>query len=96
MSQAIAADIKGQVADNLAAALDRLAEQHARKAVQARPEWMRDNAIRAEYFGDMSRTSYWVLTKRPDFPKARLIGDGIKIRRRSEIEQWIADQPEVA
>ena len=49
-----------------------------------------------EYFGGCSRAHYWKVTKKPDFPKARQISPRIRVRNRFEIEEWLAEQPEVA
>ena len=84
---------KDQALENMAEALRRIAEQHAEHYVNVRPELMRDTEIRSEYFGGISRSHYWALTKRPDFPKAIILSPKIKLRRRSEIEAWLSAQP---
>jgi predicted DNA-binding transcriptional regulator AlpA len=81
---------------NLIEALDRLMAHHAQAAARDRPELLRDPDIRREYFGDCSRTQYWTITKSPGFPRAIEISPRIKLRRRSEIEAWLAQLPAVA
>jgi hypothetical protein len=88
----------GQVraVESLADAINQLMEQHAREVVRDRPEWLRDRDIMREYFGGCSRQHYWLVTKQPDYPKARQISPRVKVRNRFEIEAWLADRPEVA
>jgi predicted DNA-binding transcriptional regulator AlpA len=82
-------------AANLVAALDRLMAQHAATAARERPEMMLDRDIRAEYFGGISRSTYWAITKRDDFPKAIEVSHKVKLRRRSEIEAWLSERETV-
>ena len=85
----------GSSVDNLADAISRLMEQHAREVVRDRPEWIRDRDIMREYFGGCSRAHYWKIMKQPDFPKARQISPRIRVRNRFEIEQWLAEREQV-
>jgi predicted DNA-binding transcriptional regulator AlpA len=85
-----------EMVSNLVEALNRLMAHHAQAAARDRPELMRDRDIRREFFGNCSRTQYWAIAKRPDFPKAIEVTPRIKLRRRSEIEAWLAEQPVVA
>jgi hypothetical protein len=97
MSEIIKAEVQYYIAANIAEAIDRLAEQHATAAAKRqKSEWVRDRQIKDEYFPNISRTAYWLLTKRAGFPKARAVSPRIKLRKRAEIEAWIAQQPEVA
>ena len=80
----------------LVEALDQLVEHHAQAAVRDRTELMRDADIRREYFGNCSRTHYWTLAKPPGFPKAIEVSPRIRLRKRSEIERWLAEREQVA
>jgi hypothetical protein len=87
----------GQSAVNsLVEALDRLMESHVQEAVRSRPRWMRDKDIIREYFGNCSRTHYWLITKQPGFPPAREISPRVRVRDRFEVEKWLAARPEGA
>jgi predicted DNA-binding transcriptional regulator AlpA len=85
-----------QAAANLAEALERVMAEHAAHYANVRPELMRDRDIRREYFGGIGRSTYWTLTKRAGFPRAIEVSPKIKLRKRSEIERWLAEQREVA
>ena len=82
--------------NRLIEALDQLVEHHAQAAVRDRTELMRDADIRREYFGDCCRTHFWALTKLPGFPKAIELSPRIRLRKRSQIERWLAEREQVA
>jgi hypothetical protein len=84
------------VVNQLVEALDQLVEHHTQAAVRDRPELMRDADIRREYFGDCCRTHYWQIAKMPGFPKVIEVSPRIRLRRRSEIERWLAEREQAA
>jgi hypothetical protein len=88
----VSPQVKEQIAADLAAALDRLAEQHAAAAVRDRPEYIRRADLRREYLGGCSRAQGWLIEKRPDFPKPISLGPKLALFRRSEVEEWLAKQ----
>ena len=57
---------------------------------------MRDADIRREYFGDCCRTHYWQIAKMPGFPKVIEVSPRIRLRKRSEIERWLAEREQAA
>jgi predicted DNA-binding transcriptional regulator AlpA len=85
-----------KAADTLAEAIEGILTRHAERYANTRPEMMLDRDIRARYFPGLSRTTYWQLTKRPDFPKAAVVSPKVRLRKRVEIERWLAEQPEAA
>ena len=55
------------------------------------PEFMSDPEIRRRFFGGMSRSSYWALSRQPGFPQAFSPHGprGIKLRKVREIREWL-------
>jgi predicted DNA-binding transcriptional regulator AlpA len=90
--QTVQTEVKTQLTDDLAAALDRLAEQHAQAAIKSRSEYIRRAEMRREYLGDCSRAQGYLIERRPDFPKPIELGPKLALFRRSEIEEWLARQ----
>jgi predicted DNA-binding transcriptional regulator AlpA len=88
----VSPQVKEQIAADLAAALDRLAEQHAAAAVRGRSEYIRRADMRRELLGNCSRAQGWLIEKRPDFPKPIALGPKLALFKRSEVEEWLSRQ----
>ena len=53
------------------------------------PELITDPDVRRRFFGNCSRTKFWMLTKEPGFPVAVQIGR-TNYRRVAEVRAWLA------
>jgi hypothetical protein len=76
----------------LAQAIEDLLTRHVERCASPEPEWLSDRLIRARFFGGISRTTYWQITKRPDFPRAREVSTNLKMRNVAAVKSWLADQ----
>jgi hypothetical protein len=54
------------------------------------PELLPDPEVRRRFFGGCSRTKYWELTKRPDFPVAVQLGH-TNYRRVDDVRRYLAE-----
>jgi hypothetical protein len=81
---------------DLAAAIESILTKHAERYANTNPEWLLDRDIRKRYFPGLSRSTYWQITKRPDYPKATVVSPKVRLRKRVEIERGLAEQPQAA
>jgi len=56
------------------------------------PEWMPDAKVRQAII-QVSRSKYWEITHRPDYPEGRRIGRR-KFRNVQQVLRWVAENPD--
>jgi predicted DNA-binding transcriptional regulator AlpA len=90
------ATAKAKATENLAAALARVMAEHAVNYTTGPPELLRDRDVRQIFFPGISRSHFWELTKQAGFPAAIKVSPHITMRRRADIERWLADREQAA